>query len=66
MLLMWILAVAAIVVLQTGLVALIIMGRTLRVIVRFKLGLETKPPWLPFVWSYYITDEEKRSAMSGK
>jgi hypothetical protein len=67
LLLIWVLASVSIAVLQTGLVGLIIMGRALRTILRFKLGLETKPPVLaPFVWSYYLTDEEKRSAMAGR
>jgi len=67
LLFVWVLALAAIAVLQPGLIGLIIWGRALRTILRFKLGLETKPPvQAPFVWSYYIADEEKRSAMSGR
>lgn len=49
--------------LQVGLVALIIYGRATKIILRAKMGLRGGAPWLaPFVWSYYVTPEEKRRA----
>ena len=47
--------------LQTGLVALIIFGRAAKIMFRVKVGLKAGSPWLaPFVWSYYLTPEEKQ------
>jgi hypothetical protein len=52
---------------QIGLVALIIFGRTAKIMFRVKLGLSPGSPWLaPFVWGYYLTPEEKRSALGKK
>lgn len=53
--------------LQTGLVALIIFGRTAKIMLRSKLGLSLGSPWLaPFVWGYYLTPEERRRALEKK
>jgi hypothetical protein len=46
--------------LQTGLVGLIIIGRARKAMCRWKFGLKSRPPRLaPFVWTYYLTEEEK-------
>ncbi len=50
--------------LQTGFIALIIYGRATKVVLRAKFGLKLTSPWLaPFVWSYYLTPEEKQRAL---
>jgi hypothetical protein len=49
--------------LQLGLVALIIYGRAAKIMLRIKMGFSPGAPWLaPFVWTYYLTPEEKQRA----
>jgi hypothetical protein len=49
--------------LQVGLVALIIYGRAAKIMLLIKMGLSPGAPWLaPFVWSYYLSPEEKQRA----
>ncbi len=53
--------------LQVGLVALIIYGRAAKIMLRVKMGFSPGAPWLaPFVWTYYLTPEEKRRALTEK
>jgi hypothetical protein len=51
--------------LQTALVGLIILNRARSVMSRSKKTLAPRSPWLaPFAWTYYLTDEEKRKALT--
>jgi hypothetical protein len=48
---------------QMGLAGLLILGRSVKAVLRIRLGLRSRVPFLaPFVWGYYITEEEKLRA----
>jgi hypothetical protein len=49
--------------LQPLLVGAIIAFRAGALIIKVKVGLQLRSPWLaPFAWTYFLTEEEKRSA----
>lgn len=62
----FVVSIVLVALLQVGLVALVIYGRAVKIMFRIKMGFSPGAPWLaPFVWSYYITPEEKQRALQG-
>ena len=52
---------------QPLLIGAIIACRAGALISRVKVGLEPRSPMLaPFAWTYYLTEEEKRSALKDR